>query len=313
MVWVGLPWFVCNASRIRRPETRPLGVMTYRAKRGAGYETLSRSRRFLMGKIFRMRLQRTCHVVVLQLKMCSSVVVVPAVGLPGTKPPLHQQRIKLAEIPQFGLRRRLESMFEMSKRRKVNRHSSSVRLWSRNSDSELQLFADMPSKRGSWNKWPDFAPDFPNPTSWGHSRQCISTPSRSPLGSVFFQQIYRTLLVSKSLAITMSMRAVVYKKPYEVAIEHVKRPTILHPDDVIVKGKQNNSIMHASANTNPVTTSCICGRYTPLHTSWSVMNSTHDSFTTATCICMKGVQLRSLEWFLGTKSSFKWPLSIISC
>lgn len=35
----------------------------------------------------------------------------------------------------------------------------------------------------------------------------------------------------------MSMRAVVYKKAYGVAVETVKRPIILHPDDVIIKGK----------------------------------------------------------------------------
>ena len=39
------------------------------------------------------------------------------------------------------------------------------------------------------------------------------------------------------------MRAVVYKKPFEVAIENVPDPTILHPNDVIVK----------------ITSSCICG------------------------------------------------------
>ena len=39
------------------------------------------------------------------------------------------------------------------------------------------------------------------------------------------------------------MRAVVYKKPFEVAIENVPDPKILHPNDVIVK----------------ITSSCICG------------------------------------------------------
>ncbi|KAL0059935.1 hypothetical protein AAF712_013282 [Marasmius tenuissimus] len=39
------------------------------------------------------------------------------------------------------------------------------------------------------------------------------------------------------------MRAVVYEKPFEVNVREVPKPTILHPDDVIVK----------------VTTSCICG------------------------------------------------------
>ena len=39
------------------------------------------------------------------------------------------------------------------------------------------------------------------------------------------------------------MRAVVYKKPFEVAVESVPDPTILHPNDAIVK----------------ITSSCICG------------------------------------------------------
>ena len=39
------------------------------------------------------------------------------------------------------------------------------------------------------------------------------------------------------------MRAVVYKKPFEVAVENVPDPTIKHPNDVIVK----------------ITSSCICG------------------------------------------------------
>ena len=39
------------------------------------------------------------------------------------------------------------------------------------------------------------------------------------------------------------MRAVVYKKPFEVAVENVDDPTIKHPNDAIVK----------------ITSSCICG------------------------------------------------------
>ncbi|KAJ7336758.1 hypothetical protein DFH08DRAFT_877412 [Mycena albidolilacea] len=39
------------------------------------------------------------------------------------------------------------------------------------------------------------------------------------------------------------MRAVVYDKPFSVSVREVEKPTILHPDDIIVK----------------VTTSCICG------------------------------------------------------
>ncbi|KAJ6587380.1 chaperonin 10-like protein [Mycena sp. CBHHK59/15] len=41
----------------------------------------------------------------------------------------------------------------------------------------------------------------------------------------------------------MSMRAVVYDKPFSVSVREVEKPKILHPDDIIVK----------------VTTSCICG------------------------------------------------------
>ena len=32
------------------------------------------------------------------------------------------------------------------------------------------------------------------------------------------------------------MKAVVYKKPFEVSIEDVPKPEITHPDDIIVKG-----------------------------------------------------------------------------
>jgi len=34
----------------------------------------------------------------------------------------------------------------------------------------------------------------------------------------------------------MSMRAVVYKNSFEVTVEKVQKPNIIHPDDVIVKG-----------------------------------------------------------------------------
>ncbi|KAF8056541.1 hypothetical protein FPV67DRAFT_1729449 [Lyophyllum atratum] len=40
-----------------------------------------------------------------------------------------------------------------------------------------------------------------------------------------------------------TMRAVVYEQPFKVSVQQVKKPTILHPDDIIVK----------------VTTTCICG------------------------------------------------------
>lgn len=35
-----------------------------------------------------------------------------------------------------------------------------------------------------------------------------------------------------------NMRAVVYDKPFSVSVREVPKPTILHPDDVIVKGEQ---------------------------------------------------------------------------
>jgi len=34
----------------------------------------------------------------------------------------------------------------------------------------------------------------------------------------------------------IEMKAVVYKKPFEVAVEDVPRPELTHPDDIIVKG-----------------------------------------------------------------------------
>lgn len=33
------------------------------------------------------------------------------------------------------------------------------------------------------------------------------------------------------------MRAVVYDKPFTVTVREVEKPRILHPDDIIVKGK----------------------------------------------------------------------------
>ncbi|KAF4567188.1 hypothetical protein EYR36_010805 [Pleurotus pulmonarius] len=46
-----------------------------------------------------------------------------------------------------------------------------------------------------------------------------------------------------------TMKAVVYDKPFEVAVRQVERPQILHPDDIIVR----------------VTTTCICGRQEGKH------------------------------------------------
>jgi threonine dehydrogenase-like Zn-dependent dehydrogenase len=33
------------------------------------------------------------------------------------------------------------------------------------------------------------------------------------------------------------MRAVVYDKPFSVSVQKVEKPKILHPDDIIVKGR----------------------------------------------------------------------------
>lgn len=57
-----------------------------------------------------------------------------------------------------------------------------------------------------------------------------------------------------------TMRAVVYDKPYAVSIHQVPKPTILHPDDVIVKGKPCPTVSRFSTDRCLVTTTCICGR-----------------------------------------------------
>ncbi len=42
----------------------------------------------------------------------------------------------------------------------------------------------------------------------------------------------------------VQMRAVVYDEPFKVSIQNVEKPTLLHPNDVIVKSKSN--IIHQS-------------------------------------------------------------------
>jgi hypothetical protein len=39
----------------------------------------------------------------------------------------------------------------------------------------------------------------------------------------------------------MSMRAVVYDKPFSVSVQEVPKPKILHPDDIIVRGASSSS------------------------------------------------------------------------
>lgn len=39
------------------------------------------------------------------------------------------------------------------------------------------------------------------------------------------------------------MKAVVYKKPFEVGVEDVPRPELTHPDDIIVKGEYRPSLL----------------------------------------------------------------------
>ena len=43
-------------------------------------------------------------------------------------------------------------------------------------------------------------------------------------------------------ATMVQMRAVVYEGPFKVSIKHVEKPTIKHPNDVIVKG--TSPVMH---------------------------------------------------------------------
>ncbi len=59
------------------------------------------------------------------------------------------------------------------------------------------------------------------------------------------------------------MKAVVYKKPFEVGVEEVTRPELTHPDDIIVKGAYNNLVFRCAIfedTWTKVTTTCICGR-----------------------------------------------------
>ena len=45
--------------------------------------------------------------------------------------------------------------------------------------------------------------------------------------------------------IKQAMRAVVYDQPFKVTVREVEKPKILHPDDIIVKGKSfNMGLMH---------------------------------------------------------------------
>lgn len=41
------------------------------------------------------------------------------------------------------------------------------------------------------------------------------------------------------------MKAVVYKKAFEVGVEEVARPELTHPDDIIVKGEEyDRGVLH---------------------------------------------------------------------
>jgi threonine dehydrogenase-like Zn-dependent dehydrogenase len=42
------------------------------------------------------------------------------------------------------------------------------------------------------------------------------------------------------------MRAVVYDKPFSVTVREVEKPTILHPDDIIVKGEYKQDLVYNS-------------------------------------------------------------------
>lgn len=60
------------------------------------------------------------------------------------------------------------------------------------------------------------------------------------------------------------MRAVVYDKPFSVTVRDVPKPTILHPDDIIVRGERppvTLPIRTRQPSIVSVTTTCICGRY----------------------------------------------------
>jgi len=78
-----------------------------------------------------------------------------------------------------------------------------------------------------WQKPSTPSPILPRNSSYLH----ISTSS-SPTTSSSFQSSFK-----------MSMKAVVYQKPFTLKVEQVPKPKIEHPDDIIVK----------------ITTSAICG------------------------------------------------------
>ena len=59
---------------------------------------------------------------------------------------------------------------------------------------------------------------------------------------IIVQSSYPVVHIQIPTSITMSsMRAVVYKGPFEVAVEEVEKPKILHPDDIIVRSKLPSS------------------------------------------------------------------------
>lgn len=59
----------------------------------------------------------------------------------------------------------------------------------------------------------------------------------------------------------VSMRAVVYDKPFSVTVRNVEKPKLSHPDDIIVKGESFALATEDVLLTQQiiVTTSCICG------------------------------------------------------
>lgn len=99
-----------------------------------------------------------------------------------------------------------------------------------------------------------------------------------------------------------TMRAVVYDKPFSVSIQKVQKPSILHPDDIIVKGERlsaNRELdLYVLTHLFIVTTTCICGRY-----YFAIVELvTLLTWSPVICTCMKAAQLQNLESSLGMRS-----------
>jgi len=71
----------------------------------------------------------------------------------------------------------------------------------------------------------------------------VADPSPQFIIPTYINILIANNLLLISIVLQMSMKAVVYQKPFTLKVEQVPKPKIEHPDDIIVK----------------ITTSAICG------------------------------------------------------